>query len=325
MAANSNQKLKILYLYKMLREQTDSQHGLTMADILQNLEEKGITAERKSIYRDIDVLREFGCNIETRQRCPVEYELVRDGLGLDELMLLIDAVQGCRFITERMSNQLTKAIGGLASISEREKLDKRVHVDGRIKSKNESVFFNLDRIHEAMQKRRKVSFLYYKHDVNFDRVSQHDGKYRTHTPVQVIFSDGFYYLVAWNDDYEDFRTYRIDRMNLLQVSDEPATRDRRISNYRYEDFAQQAFGMFHGDPVTVTLLVEANAVDSIVDRFGENVTSFVKDGKAEVHVKVRKSQQFFGWVAGFNNDVKIVAPESVVEEYRDWLRGLLEG
>ena len=164
MAANNKQKLKILYLYKMLREQTDSERGLTMAEILQNLENEGISAERKSIYRDIEVLREFGCNIETRQRGPVQYELVREGLGFDELMLLTDVVQGCKFITERMSNQLTRAIGGLASASERERLDKRVHVDGRIKSKNESVFFNLDRIHEAMKKKRKISFLYYKHD-----------------------------------------------------------------------------------------------------------------------------------------------------------------
>ena len=153
MAANGKQKLKLLYLYKMLDEQTDATHGLSMAQILEKLEEQGISAERKSIYKDLDVLREFGCTINTIQHMPVEYTMDKTGLDLAELTLLVDAVQSSRFLTERTSARLVKKLSNLASVHEREALKRRVHVDGRVKSQSDSVFYNVDTIHEAMRQK----------------------------------------------------------------------------------------------------------------------------------------------------------------------------
>ena len=323
MSASSKQKLKLLYLYKMLNEQTDSEHGLSMSDILERLAAAGIDAERKGIYRDLDVLREFGLNITTLKRSPVEYTLERSGMTLAEITLLIDAVQGSKFLTQRMSSHLVNSIRTLASEPEREQLNKRIHVDGRIKSQNDSVFYNVDTIHDAMRQKRKVSFLYFKYDARLKRQVQHDGKPYVQTPVQVVFSDGFYYLITWSDTHEDFVRFRIDRMKLVQVSNEAATRNATIANYAYEDFALQSFGMFNGETVSAKLHVAPGAMDIIVDRFGTDIMSYPDEGGyADVVVTVRKSAQFFGWIAGTDGQVTIAGPNALANEYREWLRKL---
>lgn len=325
MAANGKQKLKLLYLYKMLTEETDSESGLSMTQILERLAELGISAERKSIYRDMDVLRDFGCNIILIQHMPVEYAIESSGLNLPELTLLIDSVQGSKFLTQRTSNRLTKAIRELASPRERALLDKRVHVDGRIKSQNDSVFYNVDTIHEAMHLKRKVEFLYYKYDITMHRAIQHGGVPYVHTPVQVVFANGFYYLITWSDAHEDFVRFRIDRMRLVQVSAEKATRNERIANYAFEDFAYQAFGMFDGKVTRATLRVQPDAMDIVADRFGRDVSPrALANGNAEVHVTVRTSAQFFGWVAGMNGAVTLAGPKSLVSEYKAWLKNLAD-
>jgi len=326
MAANGNQKLKLLYLLKILSEETDSERGLTMAEILTRLEELGISAERKGIYRDIKVLRNFGYDVQTLSGSPVQYRVDRTGMSLPEITLLIDAVQSCRFLTQRMSSHLVKQIRELASPAERKVLDKRVHVDGRVKRQNESVFHNVDTIHEAIRLKRKVSFLYYKYDVDLEPVIQHDGRPYVHTPVQVVFSEGFYYLISWTDKHEELACFRIDRMRIVQVTDEKATRNERIANFECEEFAYRSFNMFNGEPVRVRLRALPDAMDVVVDRFGtEDINPHaLEDGSAEISVSVRKSPQFFGWVAGMNGHVTIAGPSKIVDEYRAWLRGLAD-
>ena len=325
MAANGKQKLKLLYLYQMLDEQTDAEHGLSMSKILENLEERGISAERKGIYKDLGVLREFGCDIGTIQRMPVEYTMSKSGLDLAEITLLVDAVQSSRFLTERTADRLVKKLSALASVHEREALKRRVHVNGRVKSQSDSVFYNVDTIHEAMRLKRKVAFLYFKYDNNMKPKAQHEGKLYVQTPVHVVFANGYYYLIAWSDNRSDFVRFRIDRMRLVQMSNEKATRNQQIANYAFEDFAYQAFGMYGGDPVTARLRVAADAMDIIADRFGTELpVKPRKDGGAEVSVTVRKSAQFFGWVAGMNGAVTIAGPKKLADEYRAWLQGLAE-
>lgn len=324
MAANGKQKLKLLHLYRMLDEQTDAEHGLSMAQILQNLEELGISAERKGIYNDLNVLREFGCTINTIQRMPVEYTMEKTGLDLAELTLLVDAVQSSRFLTQRTAQRLVKKLSALASVHERKALAGRVHVDGRVKSQSDSVFYNVNTIHEAMRLKRKVSFLYYKYDASMKPQVQHGGKPYVQTPVHVVYANGRYYLISWSDNHEDFVRFRIDRMRLLQVSNEKATRNQEIANYAFEDFAYQAFGMFDGEPVRARLAVAPDAMDIVADRFGTDLAvKSCEDGSAEVSVTVRKSAQFFGWVAGMNGVVTVAGPKSLVDEYRAWLQDLV--
>lgn len=320
-----SQKLKLVYLMRILEEETDLQRGLTMPQIIERLGALGISAERKSVYRDIAVLRETGIDIKKLPTRPVEYALVRSELGIDDVMMLVDIVQSSRFITERKSHQLVKSLKGLVSERERKLLDKRVHVRGRIKNQSESIFHSVDVIHEALQQKRKVQFLYFSYGTNLKRSARHEGKRYELTPVKVVYSDGNYYLAAYDDADELIKTYRVDRMELLQLSDAVATRCAAIANYDCDDFAYRSFGMYHGDPVSVTLHVKAPLMDTIVDRFGREIDIIGStEDYADVLVCVRKSAQFFGWVAGLNGDVTIKAPKKLATEYTEWLASLIE-
>ena len=274
----------------------------------------------------MNVLRDTGLKIVKLPKRPVEYALLRTDLGLSDVMMLIDVVQSSKFLTDRKSNQLVKSLKDLTSERERKMLDKRVHVQGRIKNQTESVFRNVDTIHEALQLKRKIEFLYFSYGTDLKRRPRREGKRYVVTPVNVAYVDGNYYLAAYSDKYDDISTYRIDRMELLQVSNEKATRCPLIANYKFEDFEYQSFGMFDGDAEVVTLRVKAKFMDVIVDRFGRDVELVKSEASyADVRVKIRKSPQFFGWIAGLSGGVVIQSPARVKEEYKEWLKSLING
>ena len=326
MANTGKSKIKILLLLRMLQEETDAEHGLTMTQIIERLAEYGVDAERKSIYTDIKTLREFDVNVVTYQRNPVEYAIERRDFTLGELMLIVDAIQSCRAITDRQAKMLISNVKTLASNREQAKLDRRIHVVGRVKSKSESVLGTVDAIHEAMRLKCKVAFSYGRVGLDGKRRASNHGKKHVVSPVGVAYDDGFYYLTAWDDAHEGFAEYRLDRMGGIRVrEDEPATRNEAIDGYRFEARSAAVFGRFAGEEVTATFAVAPDKVEIITDRFGDAAT-FVGGTEDEVRVcaKVCKSEQFFGWVAGMGKAVRIAAPKSLVEEYRAYLRYLLE-
>ena len=240
MSANSNQKLKLLYVYKMLNEETDAEHGLSMTQILERLAQVGISAERKGIYRDIDVLRSFGFTITTIQHVPVEYTLEHKGMSTAELVLLADAVQSSVFVDEQTSNKLVESICNLAPVHEQEQLKKQVFVNKRIQSQSESVFYKVDAIQEAMRSGCKVAFTYFKYDNAMQRRFLNGGEPFVLTPVRVVLSDGCYYLVTWSDKHECFVRFRVDRMDAVSVSQEPVTQNDAIAGYTLQDLDRKS-------------------------------------------------------------------------------------
>lgn len=325
MAYNSKAKLKTLFVRRILEDETDAEHGLSMRQLIERLADYDISAERKSVYRDIQILREFGVDIKTYQRNPVEYAIERRDFTLSELMLLVDAVESCKSLTRRQTNALVSNLKTFASDHQRAQLDRRIHVPGRISSKNESVFGHIDVLHEALRMHKKISFLYYKYDVDGTRVVTHNGEPHVVTPVGITYSDGFYYLTAWNDNHEKLIEFRIDRMDHLRVTNEKATRNEVITHHTYDGDECEVFGRFNGEPVTATLLVDGDNLEIILDRFGSGAQIIkVDDNTAKALVKVRKSRQFFGWLAGMANVVRIEGPESLRQEYRLYLQDLLD-
>lgn len=325
MPNNSKSKLKLLYIKQILEDETDAEHGISMTRIIERLNEFDIPAERKGVYRDIQTLRDFGIEIQTYQRCPVEYAIARRDFSLSELMLLVDAVESCKFLTRRQSNALTTNLKLLASDHQRELLNRRIHVAGRISSKNDSVFTSIDILHEAIRTNRHVAFMYYKYGLDGKRFATHDGKPHEVTPVGIVFSDGFYYLTAWNDERDDMTEFRIDRMDKIRVTDKPATKNDKITHHKYEGDEHEYFGRFGGDPVTATLLVTGDKVEIIKDRFGDAAMLYPQDDKtAKAVVKIHKSEQFFGWIAGLGGTVRIHEPKSLKQEYNEYLLGLIE-
>lgn len=325
MPKRPHQTKKIPLIIKMLREQTDDEHGLSMAQILEQLAQEGVEAERKAIYRDLDVLRECGYDIIKRPGRPTEYALGAREFEYPELLLLVDAVLSSRFLTERKSQQLLQRIKGLTSVHLAEALDRHVHVEQRIRMQNESVYYSVDAIQEAIAGRKKIGFRYFKHDLARKKVYRKEGKAYVETPVHLVYSEGYYYLIAFNDEHDDFVRYRIDRMSHIQVLDQPATRNEKIARFDVEEFALQAFGMFGGEAVTVTLEFEADAMDMILDRFGtKDVLIYPQEnGCGRAIVTVRKSSVFFGWLASFGTRARIVAPTSLAQEYASYLEATL--
>lgn len=320
MTNNPKAKLKTLYVMRILQDETDAEHGLSLRQIIERLNDYGIQAERKGLYRDIQALREFGFDIQTYQRNPVQYAIASRDFSLSELMLLVDAVESCKALTARQSRALTTNLKLLASDHERALLDRRIHVAGRITSKRESVFEDIDLLHEAMRKHLKVEFMYYRFGLDGKRYATHDGKPHVVTPVGISYSDGFYYLTAWNDEHDAMTEFRIDRMEKLRVSDERATKNDEITHHTFEGDEHEYFGRFGGDPMTVTLTVDAPKVEIIMDRFGDAAEWYERDGEsAKAVVKVHKSEPFFGWIAGLGGTVRIEGPKSLKKEYKEYL------
>lgn len=322
---DGHRKLKLLYLVKMLIEETDDEHGLTMSQITSGLARQGIPAERKAVYRDLDALREFGLDIETYRRHPREYALANRPFEFPELLLLVDAVQSSRFLTESKSDDLVDRIKSFASHHQERLLSKRVHVEGRIKMQNESVFYNVDHIQEAIMDRKKIEFQYLEYDVNKRTTLRHQGDFYVETPVYLVYSDGYYYLVVFNDAHDDFARYRVDRMVNIRVSRERATRNERITQFDVRKFETRSFGMFAGEQTPVVLAVRQEAMGAVIDRFGKDVFAVAQDDDtALVHVVVLKSPVFYGWLAQFGDLVRVVKPQSLIDDYHDHLRRIVD-
>lgn len=322
MSANNKAKLKLLFIMRMLQEETDAEHGLTMTRILQRLEELGISAERKGIYRDLDVLCEFGLDIKKYERNPVEYAIDHRDFAFSELMLMVDAVASSKFLTERQAKTLLSNIQSLASEAQQEQLKRHIHVEGRIRSKTDCVFDAVDIIHRAIHDKKKITFKYLRYGIDGKRYPTHDGKTYQVTPIGISYDGGFYYVTCWSDEYEKSVEYRIDRMDKLEVSTEPATRNKTIASYSFNKNTHEYFGRFDGPPQTAILFVRGDKVEIITDRFGKHATLIPNEERqgARVKVNVRVSPQFYGWVAGLGGAVKIEGPKNLVEDYKDYLR-----
>lgn len=296
-----------------------------MAQIIDLLAAEGIPAERKAIGRDMKVLREAGYDIRKLARRPVEYGLASRDFTHAEQLLLVDAVQSSRFVTERQARTLVRSIEKLGPRRHREGLERRLHVAGRVKSENDSVFSNLDAIQDALNAKRKISFRYVKYDCAKNPLVQHGGRPYLETPVQLVYADGFYYLVAYNSAHGDFANYRVDRMIDIEVSEERAARNERIAAFDPKIYAERAFGMFSGETVLATLLVHEDLMGALIDRFGKDVDAVpVGDGWARARVRAVRTELFFGWVAQHGGKIRIEGPAGLREEFVAYLRKLAD-
>lgn len=323
MAANT-QKLKLLYIMKMLSERTDGEHGLTMADILQGLSEYGIAAERKSVYRDIEALREFGFGIAAFRRSPVEYALVDRGVDLDDLRLVINAVQSCPQLTQRKADMLMRGLVGLASAFDREQIAKRLTVEERVKTQSDSLFAKIDRIQDAISAQRKVSFRAFSFSEAKEKVLREGCERYVETPVDVVSSNGRYYLVALGDTAEKPHAFRIDRMDYVEVMPDEAARVPSNVHFSVERFEDELLGAPEACTVNAELAVSGSAMGAVIDRFDADVeTSVQEDGTALVKVQVVAGPIFYGWLATHGGAVRIAAPDSLAAGYREHLQKAL--
>lgn len=323
--ANNAQKLKMLHLVQILEQETDDGHGLTVPQLIEKLAERGVKVDRKTLYDDLKCLTEFGYDVQSYRRSKLERGLASRDFQEGELLLLADAVQSSRFLTAKKADELVGKISKLGSRHMARDLSKKIHVEGRIGTQNESVYYNVDAIQRAITAKKKIEFRYFRLNESKRRVEKHKGRVYVETPVQLIYMNDFYYLVVWNDKHERFVNYRVDRMRYIEVSDEDATRNGEIATFDAAKYQHRVFGMFSGEPVSVTLLVKTSAMGAVVDRFGAGVTaSPAGEGLARVSAVVLEAPTFYGWLAQFGDDVVIESPERLKESFVAHLKKTLE-
>ncbi len=325
MSKGNNQKLKIVYLMKILLDKTDETHSITMQEIISLLETYGICAERKSIYSDIESLRLYGMDIigekQDRTFC---YHIGNRRFELAELKLLVDSVQSAKFITAKKSNELIKKIEGLASKYEASQLHRQVYVAGRIKTMNESIYYNVDKIHAAIGENRRITFQYYQWDVHKKMVLRRDGALYEVSPWALSWDDENYYLIAFDSQENKIKHFRVDKMLHIEV-----TKDKREGKYHFRKFdmaayARKTFGMYRGEEENVKLVCANELAGVMIDRFGKDFILIpVDEEHFTVNVRVAVSRQFLAWVIGLGEGVQIVEPQSVIDKMKQEIERLM--
>ena len=324
MAKQSNQKLKILYLADMFMKETDEEHPLTMKEIISKLSMLDIPADRKTLYQDLDELREFGYDIICEQKGRgFYYYLGSRDFELPELKLLVDSVQSAKFITDKKSNTLIKKLEGLTSKHLAKQLNRQVSISGRVKTMNESIYYNVDRIHEAINADSSINFYYYQWNIKKEPVLRHDGKLYEVSPWGLMWDDENYYLVAYDGENDMIRHFRIDKMLKITTTGRKREGKALFKDFDMPKYTKSVFGMFRGETKKVTIQAKNCMAGVMIDRFGKDI-NMIPDDKDHFHtrVDVMLSPQFLAWIISLGEDVRITAPESAVKMMKDVIKRL---
>lgn len=318
MAKGPNQKLKLMYLADILRRKTDEEHALQIGEIIAYLEEYGISCERKALYLDFEELRRYGMDVQGyKEGNYYYYHLCQRNFDVPELKLIIDSIQSAKFISERKSQELIKKVEGLASEYEAEKLHRQVLIAGRVKSMNESVYYNVDAIHRAINGKKQIKFQYTKWNLKKQLERRHKGDFIQVTPWALMWDDENYYLVAYDPRDDKIKHYRVDKMLKLSVVDQKPQGRKLFRELNTSDYAKQHFGMFTGELKEVELLVANELVGVMIDRFGKRIPIWPVDEKHfKTYVNVAVSPQFFGWIFSLGSKVAITGPDEVVDQMK---------
>ncbi|ARP50606.1 MULTISPECIES: helix-turn-helix transcriptional regulator [Caproicibacterium] len=318
MAKTEKQKERIIELYRLLQRGTDEKHQLTMKEILQDMDEKGIPAERRSIYDDLQKLNDCGIEVETTRGPNGGYRLLNRPFSLEisDLKVLADAVASAKFLTAGKSRRLIQKIESMASRYEAEQLQRQVYVVGRVRSENEQSYYSVDCLHQAIAEGKKVKFQYFHYNEKKQKQYKYGGAPYTVSPYALCWDNEFYYLLAWYDRTDEMRNFRVDRMEnvtLLSVPAKPAP-----DSFHPTDFTRQAFSMYNGREENVTLEFQNILAGAVLDRFGMETSLHQADtpGWFRIIQNVRISPPFLGWLCQFAGKVRVISPESVQEDLR---------
>lgn len=325
MAKIQSQKMKLLYLLQILLTMTDDEHGLTLSQLLSQLEQRNITAERKSIYDDFEALRHYGIDIESRkENRTTVYFVANRTFELPELKLLVDAVQSSKFITHKKSNELIKKLETLCSVHQASQLQRQVFVANRVKTMNESIYYCVDDIHNAISENRQITFQYFDWGTDRKKHLRHDGKIYRVSPWALSWDDENYYMIAFDSDIEEIRHYRVDKMMNVNLTDEKRDGAKLFKNFDMAVYAKKTFGMFAGEERDVTLRCKNHLAGVMIDRFGHGIT-MAKDGDEFfiVTIKAAVSPLFLTWLMNFGSEVQILSPDDVIEKYLEIAKGCL--
>ena len=322
MPKGTNQKLKLYYLSRIMTEKTDDDHMITMPEIQSALEEYGVTADRKSLYDDLEALGIFGIDvIGEKVGRHYYYHVCSKQFEIAELKLLVDSIQSSKFITEKKSNELIKKLMGFASEFEATQLKRQVVVQGRVKSMNESVYYLVDDVHRAIAENLKISFEYMRWNTEGKLERRREEPYVV-SPWALTWSDENYYLIAYDETVDRIKHFRVDKMKAIRVLDEKRSGRDKFRKFDLAKYSQMNFGMFGGEQVNVRIAFQNDMVGVFIDRFGKDITihDAKQKGWSEINVDVALSDHFFGWIFALGSKVKIAGPKEVVTKFKKELK-----
>ena len=323
MSKQSNSKAKLLYLVKILTEETDENHPLTTNELIEKLASYGISAERKAIYSDILTLEEFGLDIRTERAVSNKYFVGAGTFELPELKLLADAVSASRFITEKKSRELIEKLSSLTSRHNGKTLSRQVFVPERQRSGNEQIYYTVDAIHEAILKGLKLSFQYFEWTVEKTQKFRHDGEKYVISPLGLSLCDNNYYLIALSPRHKTPIHFRVDKITGISLLTEHA--EDAPANFDIAKYASRTFGMYGGDETRAEILVDNSLAGVIIDRFGRDVSIIKADRDHFLTiVSVTISPTFIGWLLSFGDKMKVLSPPPLVAKIKDTLSSVTD-
>ena len=319
-------KMKMLHLIRIFSQETDDEHALTLQEIIAKLAAVNITADRKTLYTDFEDLRQFGFDIIAQQRDRTTYyHLGERDFELPELKLLVDSVQAAKFITTRKSQELIRKLERYTSVYHAAQLNRQVYIAGRVKAMNESIYYNIDRLHNAINAGVQIRFQYGQWNLNKEMELRRGGDWYQVSPWALTWDDEKYYLVAYDADADMIKHYRVDKMLRIKALDEPRQGQKAFVAFDMALYSKSVFGMFTGEETTVTLEAENHMVGVIIDRFGKDISlAPVSDTRFQATVNVIASPQFIGWIVALGKSIRIVAPDALVERMREEIHRLSE-
>lgn len=324
MPKSANQKLKLLYLLKILEENTDENHVMSMSQLIEALQKNGISAERKSIYDDVASLQLFGIDVECRRGNGGGYYLASRQFELPELKLLVDSVQASKFLTVKKSRELIKKLEAQCSRYEASQLQRQVFVSNRIKTMNESIYYVVDEIHQAISCNSQISFLYAEWTTAKTLIYRKNGERYVVSPWALIWDDENYYLVAYDAVAGKIKHYRVDKISSIEQSGEKRLGAEEYGTIDTALYSKKLFGMYGGKNSKVKLEFKNELVGVVLDRFGKDVMiKPLNHDYFTIVVDVVVSKQFLGWIYGLGEGVRIISPEDVIEEMKQEAKRIL--
>ncbi len=325
----ASSKIKTLLVFKYLNDYSDEFHPLSTTDLIKMLEKDGITCERKSIYADVQTLNKLGFNIMTTLSPRRGYFMATRQFELPQVRLLVDAVSSAAFITPKKTSDLIAKLERLVSKNQADELISQVYIDSNTKCDNEEIYYVIDKLHDAIINKYKVSFQYRRRNIDKKNKKSYVNKEFKVSPYALIWKDDHYYLVCNNEKYDNLMNLRLDRIRKISPTDEPVRQVSQVSDYENEfdvaDYTSKMFNMFSGYNASVTLICDLNLREEIMDRFGAKIPLTAVDADHfQTTIDAAVSQGLVTWIMNFGNKIKVEGPQELVDMIKNRANDILQ-
>ena len=324
MARGANQKRKLLFIKEYLEKYSDKDHHVSVKDIITHLNNNDISAERKTIYADLDELRDHGLDIETVKTKSTGYYLENRYFELAEVKALVDSINASSFLPNSQTHALTNKLKSLCSVHQGKTLDHTIHSTDDLKTNNEFIFKTITALQTALSEHKKIRFKYFKYNVKKEREYLHDGKVYFVSPLILTQNNGFYYLYGYDEDAQIEKCFRLDRIDNIITTDMLIEVEKQIPKDKLDEKLKRFFSMHGGEETMVYMEFTNDLASVVIDRFGQNISlQKLDDERFKVVTRVTVSDQFFGWILGLGNRAKVTGPEDVKEKLHKYIKDIL--